>query len=62
MNSLYFENSTMGSLFRIRRKNGIEHMVNLVSLVHSSLKMLPYLDDHLVQALRKLASATTEAA
>lgn len=48
--------------YRIRCKNGIEHMGNLVNLVHSSLKMLPYLDNHLVQALRKLASATTEAA
>ena len=27
-------------------KNGIEHRGNLVSLVHSSLKMLPYLDEH----------------
>ncbi|EPP14169.1 hypothetical protein G153_13477, partial [Megasphaera sp. BL7] len=24
----------------------IEHMVNLINLVHSSLKMLPYLDEH----------------
>ena len=26
--------------------DGIEHMVNWVNLVHSSLKMLPYLDEH----------------
>jgi hypothetical protein len=32
--------------YRIRRQNGIEHMVNLVNLIHSSLKMLPYLDEH----------------
>ena len=44
----YYEQKTFWSLntYRIRRQNGIEHMVNLVNLVHSSLKMLPYLDDH----------------
>ena len=30
----------------IRRQNGIKHGVNLVTLVHNSLKMLPYLDEH----------------
>ena len=44
----YYEQKTFWSLsdYRIRRQNGIEHMVNLVNLVHSSLKMLPYLDEH----------------
>lgn len=44
----YYEQKTFWSLnaYRVRRKNSIEHMVNLVNLVHSSLKMLPYLDEH----------------
>ena len=44
----YYEQKTFWSLnaYRVRRQNGIEHMVNLVNLVHSSLKMLPYLDEH----------------
>ena len=44
----YYEQKVFCSLnaYRIRRQNGIEHMVNLVNLVHSSLKMLPYLDEH----------------
>ena len=44
----YYEQKTFWSLnaYRIRRQNGIEHRVNLVNLVHSSLKMLPYLDKH----------------
>ena len=44
----YYEQKAFGSLnaYRIRRQNGIEHRVNLVNLVHSSLKMLPYLDEH----------------
>ncbi len=44
----YYEQKAFWSLnaYRIRRQNGIEHMVNLVNLVHSSLKMLPYLDEH----------------
>ena len=44
----YYEQKTFWSLnaYRIRHQNGIEHMVNLVNLVHSSLKMLPYLDEH----------------
>ena len=44
----YYEQKTFWSLnaYRIRRQTGIEHMVNLVNLVHSSLKMLPYLDEH----------------
>ena len=44
----YYEQKAFWSLnaYRIRRQNGIEHSVNLVNLVHSSLKMLPYLDDH----------------
>ena len=44
----YYEQKTFWSLnaYRIRRQNGIEHMVNLENLVHSSLKMLPYLDEH----------------
>ena len=44
----YYEQKTFWSLnaYRIRRQKGIEHMVNLVNLVHSSLKMLPYLDKH----------------
>ena len=47
----YYEQKTFWSLsaYRIRRQNGIEHMVNLVPLVHSSLKMLPYLDKHFVK-------------
>ena len=44
----YYEQKTFWSLnaYRIRRQKGIEHRVNLVNLVHSSLKMLPYLDEH----------------
>lgn len=44
----YYEQKTFWSLntYRIRRQNGLEHMVNWVNLVHSSLKMLPYLDEH----------------
>ena len=44
----YYEQKAFWSLnaYRIRRQNGIEHRVNLVNLVHSSLKMLPYLDKH----------------
>ena len=44
----YYEQKTFWSLnaYRIRRQNGIEHMVNLVDLVHSNLKMMPYLDEH----------------
>ena len=44
----YYEQKAFWSLnaYRIRRQNGIEHMVNLVNLVHSSLKMLLYLDEH----------------
>ena len=44
----YYEQKTFWSLnaYRVRRQTGIEHMVNLVNLVHSSLKMLPYLDEH----------------
>ena len=44
----YYEQKTFWSLnaYRIRRQTGIEHMVKLVNLVHSSLKMLPYLDEH----------------
>ena len=44
----YYEQKAFWSLnaYRIRRQKGIEHMVNLVNLVHSSLKMLPYLDEH----------------
>lgn len=44
----YYEQKAFWSLnaYRIRRQNGIEHRVNLVNLVHSSLKMLPYLDEH----------------
>ena len=44
----YYEQKTFWSLnaYRIRRQTGIEHMVNLVNLVHSSLKMPPYLDEH----------------
>ena len=43
----YYEQKSFWPLnaYRIRRQNGIEHMVNLVNLVHSSLKMLPYLDE-----------------
>ena len=42
----YYEQKAFWSLnaYRIRRQNGIEHRGNLVNLVHSSLKMLPYLD------------------
>ncbi len=44
----YYEQKTFWSLnaYRVRRQNGIEHMVNLVNLAYSSLKMLPYLDEH----------------
>ena len=44
----YYEQKTFWSLnsYRIRRQTGIEHMVNWVNLIHSSLKMLPYLDEH----------------
>ena len=43
----YYEQKIFWSLstYRIRRQNGIEYMVDLVNLVHSSLKMLPYLDE-----------------
>ena len=44
----YYEQKTFWSLnaYRIRRQNSIEHMVNWVNLIHSSLKMLPCLDEH----------------
>lgn len=44
----YYEQKAFWSLnaYRIRRQNGIEHRVNLVTPVHSSLKMLPYLNEH----------------
>ena len=44
----YYEQKTFWSLnaYRIRRQNGIEHMVNLVDLIYSNLKMMPYLDEH----------------
>lgn len=44
----YYDQKTFWSMsaYRIRHQNGFEHMVNLVNLIHSSLKMLPYLDEY----------------
>lgn len=44
----YYKQKTCWSLdaYRIRRQNDIEPMVNLINLVHNSLKILPYLDEH----------------
>lgn len=43
---LWAEDIWSQNTYRIRHQNCIEHMVNLVNLVHSSLKILPYFDEY----------------
>jgi len=43
----YYEQKTFWSLgkYMIRRKCGIERLLNLINIAHASMRLLPYLDD-----------------